>query len=270
MSGEINNRSTMRKSGFLFLLLILTAKLSVAQILIVPYIEVGYGMGSTKSKEVGIFLEAYNNYYASQGLTAPFDPDMGLAGGRFYHIGVAAGGEEFKAYMGMGQYKLTTRANEARFSNGVGRDIKVELKDFDCDVGFRAEKGPIVFGGQVDIILRNTSIYSWYVFKDGSKSLGGDHSLNGIYSDFNLGAGIGLTAGIKIAVVYVLFKADYIGQIDQKSHPEYHQFHDFEYFTDNYIPREIGGSTYSDNAISNDIKGWRFGISLEILLGEMD
>lgn len=242
-----------------------------AQVGFLASFEGGFAGSTVKTDELPVFLTSYNEYFASSGLSKPFAMDQGLATGRYFHFMVGFGGEITKVTLGFGQYLVKTPYNEARFSNGVGRDIRTEIKDASTEVGVRTDFKRFTAGMQFVLSLRTVSIYSYRAYNDGSHSIGAENVMNGVYEDFNFGPGIGLNVGYRILpYTYLVAKADYVFTVG-KSHPEYHQFDDLQDFRDsqNYLPRNVteyyaNPFNGSNNSISNDIRGLRFGLGIQI------
>jgi hypothetical protein len=122
---------------------------------------------------------------------------------------------------------------------------------------------PLWIQGNINIAIQTVTIKSGFVFPDGSRSLGPDHSLNGCYSAFALTGGFGVGAGCRIWGPFgISFTADRVSRgLDTGRTPEYYQYDDNnDIGTSGYIPRDLGNSsaTASDNSISNDFRGWRF------------
>lgn len=254
-----------------FSLLLFTASIANAQLFFLASAEGGYAGSTVKTDELPIFLNTYNTANAS-GLSKPFEMNSGMASGRYFHFMLGMGGAA-KVTLGFGQYLVHTPHNEARFTAGDGRDVWVEIKDASTETGFRFDKGRFTCGFQFDILIRTVSIYSQYVFQDGSRSFAAEHQLNGVFSDNRLGVGTGANIGFRLfRYVYLVAKCDYVFHTD-KSHPEYHDFMDLNYFkstTPDYLPRDMTEYVNnpwngSGNSISNDIHGLRFGFGIQVL-----
>jgi hypothetical protein len=234
--------------------------------------EGGVGGSTVKTNELPIFLGSYNDVYSQAGLVKKFDLKPGMAKGSYFHFMVGMGGEITKMTVGFGRYVINTPHNEARFSNGEGRDIWTEIKDASTEVGIRSDFGKFTAGFQFVLSLRTVSIYSQYVFIDNSRSIGAEHTLNGVYAQFNFGPGLGINFGYRIVkYVYIVAKADYIFSVG-KSHPEYRQYEDLQDFRDiDYLPRDVNEYyanpfNGTENSISNDVHGLRFGVGLQLYL----
>ncbi len=233
--------------------------------------DAGYAGSTVKSAELPIFLASYNGYNGST-MSTPFKMEQSAARGKYVNFAVGIGSSKGKFFLGFGRYLVRTPANEAKFNSGEARGISVELKDASTEMGYRFDAGRLTGGLQMDLILRTVSIYSEYVFPDGSRSLSADHMLNGVYTNFRLQIGLGANLGYKILPhLYVIGKCDYVFQTD-KSHPEYHDFQDLQMFRDvDYLPRDMAGYVANSwnsvgNSISNDIHGLRFGIGLQFMI----
>jgi hypothetical protein len=267
----------MKKEKLILFLLLISITSLKAQLAIVGSVEGGFAGTTLKTDELPIFINSYNTYN-SNGLTTPFKLDVGMATGRYFHIMAGIGGDITKATVGFGQYLVRTPFNEARFSNGEGRDISVEVKDASTETGINFGVGRFTAGFQFDMILRTVSIYSEYIFPDGSRSLCLDHTLNGIFTSNRLQVGTGVNIGFRIIKhVFIVAKCDYVFQTD-KSHPEYHQYQDlqqFKTFTPDYLPRDMNDYVNNpfnsvENSISNDIRGLRFGFGIQVSLAHTE
>lgn len=260
----------MKNKLFLLLFLFAGTYSANAQLSFIFSSEAGFGGSTVKTKELPVFLASYNE--VNTGLSKPFEMKQGMATGTYFHFMVGMGGEKTKMTLGFGRYLVTTSPNQARYADGTGRDISTEIKDASTEVGIRTDFKKLTVGFNLVISLRTVSIYSEYVFADGSKSMGFDHSLNGVYDNFSFGPGLGFNVGYQVLPkIYIVAKADYIFASD-KSHPEYKQFmdlQDFRTFIPDYLPRDVNEYANNpfngiDNSISNDIKGLRFGIGIQV------
>lgn len=265
----------MKNKLFLLLFLSSLSFTAKAQLGFLLSGEIGLAGSTVKTEEIPVFLASYNEIYT--GLSQKFEMKQGMATGNYFHFMVGMGSKECMATFGIGRYLMTTSANEARFSDGTGRDISTEIRDASTEFGIRFEQERFTAGFQFVLSLRTVSIYSKYVFADGSKSIGGEHTMNGVYEDLAFGPGLGMNLGFKLLpTVWLVAKADYVFRTG-KSHPEYHQFDDGQYTRDLYynLPRDVAeyiSNPYnaSENAISNDIRGLRFGVGLQICLSTFE
>ncbi|CAN5139070.1 hypothetical protein BH09BAC5_BH09BAC5_08960 [soil metagenome] len=256
----------MRKK-LLFILLTALPFCANAQLGFMLSVEGGFAGSTVNSKQIPAFLAGYNLNNAAPEFTQPFKEKNGLAKGRYLGFTLGMGGAECKMALIIDFYKMSTPKNEARFSNGYGRNVWTEIKETSSEVGVNFYQGKFVAGFEFVISLRTNSIYSEYVFPDGSTSMGNDHSLNGIYSDLTFGPGIGINVGYKILPFLVATaKSDYIFGVSGQ-HPEYHQYSDLQNFkTIENLPQTYTTSPGSGNAVYNDIKGLRFSFGLTFLL----
>ncbi|MDQ3111094.1 MAG: hypothetical protein M3R17_14470, partial [Bacteroidota bacterium] len=202
--------------------------------------------------------------------TQPFKLKTGIATGRYFGFTFGMGGPECKMTLIIDRYLMKSGHNEARFANGQGRDMWTEIKETSSEVGVQFNKGKITAGFEFVLSLRYVSIYSQYIFPDGSTSFGSDHTLNGVFEDLTFGPGLGINVGYKI-LPFLAFtvKSDYIFRVAKK-HPEYHQYSDLQLFKDiDYLPRDFSNyNNYSGsgNSISNDVSGLRFSFGIQFLL----
>lgn len=261
----------MDKKVFLFLLLVALPFVTFAQLGFMVSAEGGFAGSTVKSDELPVFINTYNSYFANAGLTTPFGLKQGLAKGEYAHFLFGIGGEKCKATIGFGKYLVRTPHNSAKFSTGEERDIWTELKDATTEVGVRFDLGKLTIGTQMDMIIRTVSVYSQFIYPDGTASFGNEHVLNGVFSNNRLQVGLGGNLGYRILPhIYLVAKCDYVFQTD-KSHPEYHELQDLQNFKDvGYLPRDYStylSSPYSEveNSISNDIRGLRFGFGIQIM-----
>jgi hypothetical protein len=255
------------KKKIIFLLIAAFPFAANAQLGVLFSVEGGFAGSTIKSDQVPAFLTAYNANNAAPGFTQPFEVKNGLATGKFLGFSLGIGGAKCKSLLIIDWYKMSTPKNEARFSNGYGRNVWTEIKETSSEVGVNFYPGKFVAGFEMVLSLRTNSIYSEYVFPDGSTSMGSDHDLNGVYDELTFGPGLGINIGYKILPWLVATaKTDYIFGVN-KQHPEYHQFSDLQNFkTIENLPMDFSSSAGSDNAVYDDIKGLRFGFGLTILL----
>jgi hypothetical protein len=265
------------KNKLFFLLTLLSVSFTAnAQLGFIFSVDAGFAGSTVKTAELPVFLTSYNEANAS-GLTKQFGMKQGLATGRYFNFMLGMGGEITKMTLGFGRYLVSTPHNEARYADGSGRDIWTEVKDASTEVGIRTDFKRLSLGFQMILSLRTVSIYSQYVFPDDSRSLGFDHTLNGVYEDFNFGPGLGANVNVRVfRFLYVTAKADYIFTVG-KSHPEYHQFDDLQDFrtSQNYLPRDVNmyvTDPYNStgNSISNDIHGLRFAFGVQFYFNSFD
>ncbi len=265
----------MKNKLFILLLLLSVSYSASAQLEFLFSGEAGVAGSTVKTNELPVFLTSYNS--VNSGLTQQFVMKQGMAKGNYYHFIAGIGEKQCMMTLGLGRYLVTTNPNEARYADGTGRNISTEIRDASTEVGVRFQKDKFVAGVQFVISIRTVSIYSEYVFADGSKSLGFDHTLNGVYDNSAFGPGLGFNFGYRLfPCVYLVAKADYIFRTAKK-HPEYHQFDDLQDFRSgqNYLPRDLNmyiNDPYNGigNSISHDIRGLRFGIGLQICLATFE
>ncbi len=250
----------MRKHVFFILLAVFPFCLN-AQLGFMFSVEAGFAGSTIKSAQIPAFLAYYNGTNGSQGLSQPFKEKNGMATGKYFGFTVGMGGPECKGTLIIDRYIMNTAKNEARFTDGSGRNIWTEIKETSSEVGVNFYQGKFVAGFEMVIALRYVSVYSEFVFPDGSTSMGNDHSLNGVYQDLTFGPGLGINVGYKVLpFLVVAAKSDMIFRAT-KQHPEYHQFSDLQNFkTDENLP---GG-------VNDDVWGLRFGIGLTFLLSSKD
>lgn len=267
----------MKKKCSWLLAVLLLPVILPAQLNIFGYAEYGYSIWNYKSDELNVFFDAYNNYQQGNGLTKPFDGKMGLAKGSYFKFGVGIGSTA-QMILDFGIMKSKSKPMEARFSDGSGRDIQVEHRNSNTTIGVRfGGTGDIPLWVQLntDICIQTTTIHSFYVFPDGSRSLGLEHSLNGSYSDFTLAGGLGMAVGCRLfGPVNVSVQADYIFNFGRGT-PEYHQYEDLQGFKDvnTFLPRDMAmyvSQPYNatENSISNDMRGLRFTAGIQVKLGK--
>lgn len=266
----------MRKNIYLLLFCFMLPMIGKAQLGFVGYAEYGYSMFKYKSDELSVFLSSYNSYY---NLAKPFELKLGAAKGTYLKFGIGIGGN-VKGVMDFTIYKAKTNPLEARFADGTGRDIWVEHRCSNTDIGVRfggTKEVPLWVQIDMDIAIQVTSIYSAYVYADGSRSLGIEKNLNGVYSDFVGVGGLGLTAGCRIyGPLGISISANYMFNL-MRGTPEYHQYSDLNdvkpLMQPDYLPRDMG--TYindpyngTGNSISNDFRGWKFTGGLVLSIGD--
>ena len=244
-----------------------------AQMGALGYIEYGYSISPYNSEQLKVFMTSYNDYYRPD---QPFSMNIPAAKGDYFKFGLGVGAG-VKGVFDFTIYKCKSSPLEARYANGTGRDVWYEIRNTTSNVGVRfggTNNVPVWFQVNINSMIQHITIGSAYVFADGSRSLGYDHSLNGLYTDFNLIFGLGIGAGWKIAgPVAVSGTIDYIGRgIDSKSHPEYHQYDDNQDIntSDRYIPQDLtawtNGAFATENSIYNDFHGFRFTFGIQLML----
>lgn len=265
----------MKKLICAFVILFLLPKAGHSQLEFIGYVEYGYSVFKYKSDELPVFLATYNSYHNP---AKPFEMKLGPATGSYFKFGVGMGAN-CKMILDFTIYEVKTNPLEARFADGSGRDIWAEHRCSNTDIGIR-------FGGtkevrpwiqfDMNIAIQTTSLYLAYVYADGSRSLGNEKTLNGVYSDFVGAGGIGVTGGYRIfGPLGVSVSAGYMFNLMRRT-PEYHQYVDLNNVkatgTPDYLPRDFAtyiASPYSgsDNSISNDFRGWKFTAGLVMSIG---
>lgn len=242
----------------------------------IVYVQYGYCMMGYKSDELPVFLKSYNDYYSSI-LSEPFEMKMGLAKGDYLKVGVGFGGIA-QATIDLTIYKTKTNPLEARFADGSGRDIWAEHRLSVSDIGIRyggTKKVPVFAQLDFDIGIQVDYLYSAYVYPDGTRSIGLDKDLNGVYDNFVLAGGTGFTVGYRLGPVAVEVSGNYISNFERK-HPENHQYEDLNDvkpdLTPDYIPRSMemyitDPTAIIENSISDDFRGWKFTFGLTAVLG---
>jgi hypothetical protein len=241
----------------------------------VMFVEFGYNFMKYKSDELGVFLNAYNS---ANNPDQPFGMKTGLARCPYLKVGVGIGGN-VKCILDFAIYTAVTNPMEARFADGSGRDVWMEHRLSNTNVGIRfggSKESPAWAQLNMNIGLQTTSIYTAFVFPDGSRSLGVDHTLNGVYSNFVFAGGLGMSAGCRlIGPLGLTITINRVWNFERKN-PQYHQF------TDNndvkpssqqqFLPRDmalyVSEPWNSDNSISNDFRGWQFTGGLILSIGD--
>ena len=262
-----------RTIGLLALIVVSFSSEVKAQIYGQAYAEYGYSIFDYKSDEIVTFMESYNAVIAP---TTPFDLKVPSAHGDYLKFGLGFG-STVGMVLDLSIYKMRSPVMSARFSDGSGRDISWGLRNTITNVGLRfggTKEIPVWGQVNIDVMIQHVSIYSAWVFPDGSSSLGRDHGMNGVYSDFNLIFGLGGSIGYRIAgPIALTASADYIGRgIDSKSHPEYHQYSDNNDVNNStgYVPRDVAaynaGAYATENSISNDFRGFKFSVGVVLML----
>lgn len=268
----------MKRYVFSFLILFVLPQVSKAQLEFIAYVEYGYSALKYKSDELPIFLTTYNEYH---NVSEPFKMKLGMATGPYFKIGVGMGAN-CKVILDYSLYQAKTNPVEARFSDGSGRDVWAEHRCANGDVGIR-------FGGtkevkpwvqfDMNIAIQTSFIYSAYVYADGSRSLGTEKDLNGVYSSFVGAGGIGVTGGYMLfGPLGVSVSAGYMFNFSRRT-PQYHQYTDLNNvkgsMQPDYLPESM--SMYitdpysgSDNSISNDFRGWKLNAGLTLSIGNWE
>jgi hypothetical protein len=265
-----------RKLSALFILAFLPAVVSAQ---FVAFAVVGYGFGYNKyhSDELGVFFDTYNAFHGSN-LSKPFENKIGMSHGQYWQVGAGIGGEAVQMVVTVEVIKTKTKAIEARFADGTGRDIWMSYRTSNSSVGIRfGDPNKFRVWGQfdMDIGIQVIDINSEYVFKDGSKSFGTDHTLNGRFTNFDFALGLGAEIGVKIVgPLHAVASFHWVAPNSKKSR-EYHQFtdlQDWNLYQQNFLPRDM--DTYindptngSGNSIHYDFRGTRFTVGLQLALG---
>lgn len=268
----------MKKYFCSLLIFVALPVISNAQLEAVAYMEYGYSLFPYKSDELGIFLNSYNAYHNP---AKPFESKIGMAKGDYFKFGIGFG-SGVKAILDLTIYKSKTKPLEARFANGTGRDIWVEHRTSNADIGIRfggTKEVPAYVQIDMDLGILVTSIYSAYVYADGSRSLGIEKDLNGVYSNFVGVGGLGLTGGLRIyGPLGVSVSANYMFNL-MRGRPEYHQYSDLNdvkpLSQPDYLPEDMNmyiSDPYnaSGNSISNDFRGWKFTAGLVLSIGDWE
>lgn len=233
-----------------------------------------------KSDELQVFLAEYNRYQNT--VTTPFKMKIGAATGTYYKFGVGMGDNRVQMVVDLAISNVKTNPLEARFGDGSGRDIWVEHRNSNSVVGVRfggSKQYPAFVQFNMNLGVQQTYVYSAYVYPDGSRSLGLEKTLNGVYGDFSMAGGLGLGAGYRIIGPLAFYvSADYLWNGGKKN-PQYHQYIDLNdvkpTMTQDYLPRNMDmyvNDPYNsiDNSISNDFRGWKFACGLSFIIGNWE
>lgn len=245
----------------------------------IGYVEFGYAMLNYKTDELPVFLTSYNAY---QNVSQPFGMKLGAARGPYVKFGIGLGAT-CKMILDFTIYKAKTPPLSARFADGTGRDIWAEHRLSNTVVGVRfgdTKEFPAWAQFNVNVAVQATSLYLAYVYPDGSRSLGTERNLNGVYSDFSIAGGFGVSAGCRIiGPLGVSIGIDRIGVYERRKASEYHQYIDLnnvkDLMTPDYIPRDMGmyvSDPYNsiENSIGNDFRGWKFTAALTFSIGNWE
>lgn len=241
------------------------------------FVEYGYAMFRYKSNELPVFLESYNSYNSGS-LVTPFETKLKMATGTYWKAGIIGGAEGSYGMMSFTIYKAQSAPLSARNANGSGRDVWLGVRNSIFSFGGRfggSGKSAPWLQANLNIGLQTCTVHSAYVFPDGSRSIGLDHTLNGSYSNFAFSGGAGLAAGWRIyGPLNVSASCDYM-LTGARATPEHHQLLDNNDVGGAlFLPRDMAqyqAAPYdSDNAISNDFRGLMFTFSVQIVLGAND
>ncbi len=244
------------------------------------FIEAGYASLKYKTDELPVFLKSYNSYQTT--LTQQFGLKLPAARGPYLKVGIGVGAT-CKMILDFTIYNAKSQPLSARFGDGTGRDIWVEHRLSNTNIGIRfggTKEIPVWAQFNMNLAVQNSSLYFAYVYPDGSLSLGTERTLSGIYSNFNLAGGFGVAAGIRLlGPIGLAIGVDRIGVFERKKSIEYHKYSDLNNvkpdMQPDYIPRDM--ATYVsdpfnsiENSIGNDFRGWKFTAGITLSLGDWE
>lgn len=244
----------------------------------IVFVEFGYASLKYKTDELPVFLNSYNSYQTT--LTQQFEIGLKAARGPYVKFGVGIGAT-CRMILDFTIYTAKSPPISARFGDGTGRDIWVEHRLSNTNVGIRfggTKEIPVWGQFNMNIAVQNSALYLAYVYPDGSYSFGNERNLNGVYSNFNIAGGFGLGLGCRIlGPLGLSIGIDRIGVFERKKSIEYHKYSDLNNvkptMTPDYIPRDMAtyvSDPYNsiDNSIGNDFRGWKFTAGLTLSIGD--
>lgn len=166
-----------------------------------PTIHVGYQGSGIHPTDLNTFVSTFNTYY--QGVIPVPLKSYSLFPSHGFNIGV--GYRFFKRertapslYIGYA-YAQTMTKNRAVFQNGIGYDFGLKMRDhlvyIEGGVGI---KGRVFVNACADFLIRKGTMRSATVYQDGTKSIGTEYDLNGMYTGSTVAFAPGISIGARV------------------------------------------------------------------------
>ena len=266
----------MKKTALITAIIVfgLLCKQTTAQVYLKPYVEGGYAMWFSKSKDLSSFYKSYNTVQGIQ-INSGFKTETGLMMGFKGAAGVRLGFSSGYLDMGFSYSKVDAKQNTAVFRNGDARILDLYCNDIGFDFGFGwGEKATIGF--LFNIASQNAFVKTGYRYANGTVSYGNSHSLNGLYN----GDRLSLFSGIKLQIpivrfVFISVDAGWYGTMLPNDKFTFGDIVDHKGTSSIlYLPKDYGVTITDpfniDNDAVNNLKGFRLNINLRFQLDEYD
>lgn len=198
-------------TGF-FVCWLVTHTVIISQINHGPTLHVGYQASGINPGDLNTFAETFNAHYAGV-IPVPLKSYSALpAHGFNAGVGYRLFNRErtgFSAYLGYA-YAQAMHKNRAVFQNNLGYEFGLKLRDhyvhFEAGAGI---KGRVFINACASFILRKTTMRSQTVYQDGTKSVGNEYDINGIYTGTTNAIAPGISVGGRIWHFFITGRALY-------------------------------------------------------------
>lgn len=161
----------------------------------------GYQASGTKTADLNRFVSSFNAYYHGV-IPSPLS-EYKMVQSHGYNVG---GGyrylnRERTTFSFFGGYAFASafNRNSATFANGIGMDFAHKMRDhqifLETGVGI---KGVVFINACLDFMFRKTSLRSATVYQDGTKSIGGEYDINGMYTGTTNAFAPGISVGGRV------------------------------------------------------------------------
>lgn len=262
----------MRIVHFLILVITSVCIKVQAQFFIAPHIF--YHKEGIKPVGLNSFMDSYNSYY-SVGMKDPFDhfgslPSWGMGYGvDLINWNLGGGGIYFRSGILISHAKTSS---SAKIWNNYSNEIILKMNDWRVPFDFGVNiKGVASLFLASDFTFRKTELEMWTIYPDGSRSIGNEFDINGVYTAlhpiFNLGVGAAfrvwkLTIPVRLTYGFNLFNEVRVPLTD----------YDANEYRSNDFPRDFSlwlnslvGANPENVVYKDEITGMHFSIGIKYL-----
>jgi hypothetical protein len=264
----------MRKLSLILLILTLgTITVQSQQV----FLTAGGSLMSMRWNPVNMnhFVSSYNTYYG-QSIVEPYKEHDGKVGDMAWKFNLILMDEEESGFVAAMSYShnRTTQVNHSKLLSGFEQEYELIFKDHDITIDLGYSIGGLVFANfSTAFLFRNNQINYYTIIQDGTRSMGFEYDINGVYKTFTPSVELGTTLGLKLGRFFVPFRItwpisymeEYQTSLLDFDANRYRQ-HDFPRDFGLFIQDTMGEQAETNTIYSSDFKGPRFSIGIEFAL----
>jgi hypothetical protein len=255
-------------------LLLIPAIVSDAQISHGPTIHFGYQGSGIKPAEMNRFVSTFNQHYEGV-IPKPLKaysvfPSHGFNAGIGYRFFKRESGG-VTGYVGY-SYAQTRNRNTATFKNRLGYDFGMKFRDhffyLEAGAGIR---GRFFVNGCLDFLFRKTTIRSSTVYQDGTKSIGSEYDINGMYTGTTNAFAPGISLGGRVWHFFIVSRLLYTVPLIKSSLylTDYSvlrmRSHDFPQDFEGFLV-DVTGENQENGIKSDGFNGLLFQLNIEFMI----
>lgn len=230
----------------------------------------GYSTYIDQFEDLNSFIDSYNLMNAPS-TTEPFNNFSMIPG---HGLKISGGGWTKHAfyYFGFGR-SYFSQASEIKYGlQGHGIKMKIYMWDMFGDIGLKL--GPVNLGLTLSGHARRSVINSYSIYADGTKSLGYDNPLNGIYrSTLYMPVGFGAVLAFQYKFLKLEARVEKLHSF-RNNYPEntyaYFDYTEAKSYGNEYLPRDVYNWN-ADNPVRADFnKGFNASLNLYFMIFPYD